>query len=42
MHDRQMSLKISDLDQDNLKIIVGGENSAFHLAGDKNSDLNDT
>ena len=36
---KKLSLKISDLDQDKLKIIVGGENSAFHLSGEKNSDL---
>ena len=32
---KKLSLKISDLDQDKLKIIFGGENSAFHLAAEK-------
>ena len=31
---KKLSLKITDLDQDKLKIIVEVENSAFHLAGD--------
>ena len=39
---KKLSLKISDLDQDILKIIVGGKNSAFNLAAEKKSDLNDT
>ena len=39
---KKLSLKISDLDQDKLKIIVEGENSAFHLSGDINLDLNIT
>ena len=39
---KKLSLKISGLDQDKLKLIVGGENSAFHLSADKNLDLNDT
>ena len=29
------SLKISELDQDKLKIYVGGENSPFHLPADE-------
>ena len=32
---KQLSLKISELVQDKLKFFVGGENSPFHLSGDK-------
>ena len=35
---KQLSLKISELVQDKLKSFVGGENSTFHLAADKNWD----
>ena len=36
-----MSLKIFELVQDKLKILVGGENLPFHLAGDENLDFYD-
>ena len=36
---KQLSLKISELIKDKLKIFVEGENSSFHLSGDKNLDL---
>ena len=35
---KQLSLKISELVQDNLKIFVGGENSPFHPSGDEKLD----
>ena len=38
---KQLSLKISELVQDKLKIFAGGENSLFHLSGDKKLDLFD-
>ena len=44
MHDqttKQLSLKISELVADKLKVFVGGENSPLHLSGDKEVDLFD-
>ena len=38
---KQLSLKISELVQDKLKIFGGGENSPFYLPAEKNLDLCD-
>ena len=38
---KKLSLKISELVQDKLKIFVQGENSPFYLSADKNLDLFD-
>jgi len=39
---KKLSLKISGVDQDKLKLIIGSENSAFNMSADKNLDLNET
>ena len=38
---KQLSLKISELVQDKLKIVIGGKNSSFHLSAENNLDLFD-